>query len=160
MPSWTTPDLCDDHPDDVRVLAPGWLDFGGREAFAGPVVTIACFEDNSLVKALVEEDGRGRVVVVDGGGSLRKALLGDQIAEQLAAKGWSGLVISGAVRDVEVLRTLDLGVRALGSVPLRTAKRGLGDRDVPVTITGVRLAPGDHLYADATGIVVADHALT
>lgn len=156
---WTTPDLCDDHHDATRVLLAPWRTFGGREAFGGPVVTVACFEDNSRVKDLVGRPGEGRVIVVDGGGSLRRALLGDRLATQAVANGWSGLVVHGAVRDVEVLRTLDLGVQALAPSPVRTEKRGLGDVDVPVTISGVVITPGEHVYADANGVIVTPHAL-
>ncbi len=156
--SWTTPDLSDEHPG-LRVLAPVFRSFGGREAFSGEVVTLACFEDNSFVKSLAEEPGNGRVLVVDGGGSLRKALLGDQIAERYVANGWSGLVIHGAVRDVEILRTLDLGVMALASIPVKTEKRGLGDVGVPVTFAGTTVQAGDYIYVDASGILVAETQL-
>lgn len=152
---WSTPDLCDKHGDVLRVLPPDFTDFGGREAFCGPVVTVACFEDNSRVKELAAEPGHGRVLVVNGGGSLRRALLGDQIALRAADNGWSGMVINGAVRDVEILRTVDLGVRALGAAPRRTDRRGFGAVDVQVTIGAITVRAGDHLYADASGIVVA-----
>lgn len=157
--TFTTPDLCDEHGDDLRVLAPLFSDFGGKEIFSGPVVTVACFEDNSRVKELVSTPGEGRVLVVDGGGSVRKALLGDVLAANAVENGWSGLVINGAARDVEILRTLDLGVRAIAAIPVRTEKRGLGDVDVPVTFAGVTIHPGDHVYADANGIVVASGPL-
>ncbi|MDR1799918.1 MAG: ribonuclease E activity regulator RraA [Bifidobacteriaceae bacterium] len=149
----STPDLCDQFPDIVRVLAPGFINYGGREAFAGPATTVKCFEDNSLVKQLAAQPGHGRVMVVDGGGSLRRALLGDMIAADAARNGWAGLIINGAVRDVDVLRSLDLGIRALGAVPLRTQKRGLGDVDVPVEVGGVMVEPGDVVFADASGII-------
>jgi regulator of ribonuclease activity A len=136
------------------VLNAGFISFGGREAFAGPAQTVKCFEDNSKVKELAATPGQGRVLVVDGGSSLRRALLGDLIAAAAAANGWAGFVIAGAVRDVEVLRTLDLGVKALGSIPLKTDKRGLGDVGLPVSIGGVTVHPGDQVFADATGIVV------
>lgn len=152
---FTTPDLCDDHPDEVRVLAPLFRTFGGREAFSGPAVTVQCFEDNSRVKDLVGTPGEGRVIVVDGGGSTAKALLGDQLAQNAADNGWSGLVIHGAVRDVEILRTIDLGVQALSPVPLKTEKLGVGDVDVTVTFGGVTIEPGDWVYADANGVVVS-----
>ncbi|MEH3033206.1 MAG: ribonuclease E activity regulator RraA [Aeromicrobium erythreum] len=157
--TFTTPDLCDEHGDDVRVLAPGLVDLGGRERFHGPVRTVACHEDNSRVKEVLATPGDGHVLVVDGGGSLACALVGDLIAAGAVEQGWAGVVVSGAVRDVEVLRTLDLGVRALASVPRRSVRRGVGELDVPVVVQGVRIAPGDHLYADATGVVVAGHAL-
>lgn len=154
----STPDLSDANPD-LRVLAAGFRSFGGKEAFSGQVVTVSCFEDNSLVKELSTQPGEGRVVVVDGGGSLRKALLGDMIAEAYVKNGWAGLVIHGAVRDVEILRTLDLGVQALGSIPVRTEKRGLGDQDVPLAFGGISIRPGDFLYADLNGVVVSETAL-
>ncbi len=152
---FTTPDLCDDHPDQVRVLAPLLRTFGGREAFSGPAVTVQCFEDNSRVKDLVGTPGQGRVIVVDGGGSTAKALLGDQLAQNAADNGWSGLVIHGAVRDVEILRTIDLGVQALSPIPLKTEKLGVGDVDVTVTFGGITIEPGDWIYADANGVVVS-----
>lgn len=158
--SWTTPDLSDAHGASLRVLDPLFTSFGGREAFSGEVVTLSCFEDNSFVKSSAQEPGEGRVLVVDGGGSVRRALLGDQIAERFATHGWSGLVINGAVRDVEILRTLDLGVLALAAIPVRTEKRDLGDLGVPVTFAGITIRPGDHLYADANGVVVSEAPLT
>lgn len=153
---FTTPDLCDAHPDEVRVLAPILRTFGGREAFFGPAVTVACHEDNSRVKELVGAPGEGRVIVVDGGGSVSKALLGDILAQTAADNGWAGLVIHGAVRDVEILRTIDLGVQAMASIPLRTEKLGVGDVEVTVTFGGVTISPGDWVYADANGVVVAE----
>ncbi|ALX03432.1 ribonuclease E activity regulator RraA [Aeromicrobium erythreum] len=161
MTGWTTPDLCDDHfPDRVSVVQPGLLrGFGGREAFAGPVETVSCFEDNSRVKELVVQPGEGRVLVVDGGGSLRRALLGDLIAARYVENGWAGLVIHGAVRDAEVLRDLDLGVQALAPTPVRTERRGLGDVGVEVTFGGVTVRPGQWVYADATGVLVAEGRL-
>jgi regulator of ribonuclease activity A len=156
---WTTPDLCDAHPDRVRVLAPILHSYGGREAFCGEVVTLSCFEDNSLVKELGETAGRGRVLVVDGGGSVRKALLGDLIAARFAANGWAGVVINGAVRDVEVLRSTEIGIRALAAIPVRTEKRGLGDLGLPVTFAGVTIGAGEHLYADASGVIVTQRPL-
>lgn len=156
---FTTPDLCDAHPDDVRVLEPILRTFGGREAFFGPAVTVSCFEDNSRVKDLAGTPGEGRVIVVDGGGSVRKALLGDIIAQTAADNGWSGLVIHGAVRDIEILRTIDLGVQALASIPLKTEKLGVGDVGVDVTFGGLTIAAGDWVYADANGVVVASREL-
>jgi len=156
---FTTPDLCDDHPDEVRVLAPILRTFGGREAFFGQAVTVRCFEDNSRVKDLVGTPGEGRVIVVDGGGSTAKALLGDIMGQAAADNGWAGLVIHGAVRDVEILRTIDLGVQAIGSIPLKTEKLGVGDVGVDVTFGGVTITPGDFVYADANGVVVSATAI-
>lgn len=156
--SWTTPDLCDDHPD-VRVVDPVFRTYGGRPAFHGPVVTVRCFEDNSRVRELANTPGEGRVIVVDGGGSLRRALLGDQIAAAAARNGWSGLLIFGAVRDVDALEQTDLGVQALASHPMKTEKRGLGDVDVVITFAGVTFTPGDWLYADRNGVIVSPYPL-
>ncbi|MBS7458412.1 ribonuclease E activity regulator RraA [Coralloluteibacterium stylophorae] len=153
--AFTLPDLCDAHADAVRVMDPVFRDFGGRRAFHGRAVTVACFEDNSRIRDLVARPGLGRVLAVDGAGSLRRALLGDQLAQQALANGWSGLVIHGCVRDVEVLATLDLGVRALAAHPMKTEKKGLGEVDVPLAFAGVHIAPGEWIYADANGIAVA-----
>ncbi|PIE36787.1 MAG: ribonuclease activity regulator protein RraA [Gammaproteobacteria bacterium] len=118
-----------------------------------------CHEDNSLVKRCVGEPGQGRVIVVDGGASTRRALLGDMLAEQAASNGWAGLVINGVIRDVEVIANIDLGVFALGSVPLKTDKRDEGQRDITVEIAGVEVAPGDYIYADANGVLVSSKNL-
>ncbi|ADN75684.1 regulator of ribonuclease activity A [Ferrimonas balearica DSM 9799] len=153
------PDLCDAHPDVVRLFPPIFRQFGGKRIFHGPVVTLRCPEDNSLVREAVAEPGQGRVLLIDGGGLARRALLGDMLAEKAVANGWSGIVVFGYVRDVATLATLDLGVQALGAVPMKTEKRGLGDRDVVVEIDGIRIQPGDYLYADDNGVLVAPHAL-
>lgn len=155
-PAFTTPDLCDAHADRVEVAEPLFRSYGGRGAFAGRIVTVACFEDNSKVKELAAQPGDGQVIVVDGGGSMRCALLGDQIAAAAAANGWAGLLINGCVRDVDALGHLALGVQALGTHPRKTDKRGLGDIDVPVRFAGLRFVPGHWLYADLNGVIVAD----
>ncbi len=151
----STPDLCDQYGDGLSVLDPIFVGYGGRESFSGTCVTVKCFEDNSKVKALASTPGEGRVMVVDGGGSLRRALLGDMIAAQALANGWSGFIINGAVRDVDVLGGMDLGVFALSAHPMKTDKRDLGDIDVPVTFAGVTVHPGDFIAADNNGIVVS-----
>lgn len=155
----STPDLCDAHENVVAVLEPIFVNYGGRDAFGGEVVTVKCFEDNSLVKEQLATAGNGRVLVVDGGGSLRRALLGDMIAESAVKNGWSGVVIYGAIRDVDVIASLDLGVQALGAIPLKTEKRGIGDFNVPVRFAGVDIRPGNFLYADNNGIIISSHAL-
>lgn len=152
--SWTTPDLCDLHPD-VQVVEPLFRDFGGSRRFGGSIVTIRCFEDNSRVREQVGIDGRGKVLVVDGGASVRKSLLGDMLAELAASNGWSGLLINGGVRDVEALAALQLGVKALAATPMKTEKRGLGEVGVPVNFAGVDFVPGHWLYADANGAIVS-----
>ncbi|SDG99942.1 regulator of ribonuclease activity A [Pseudomonas flavescens] len=156
---YITPDLCDANPELVSVLEPMFSNFGGRDSFAGQIVTVKCFEDNSLVKAQAEEPGEGKVLVVDGGGSLRCALLGDMIAAKAASNGWEGMVIYGCVRDVDVLAQTHLGVQALASHPLKTEKRGLGDLNVVVTFAGVCFRPGEYVYADNNGIIVSPRAL-
>ena len=160
MPSMiVTPDICDASPD-VKVLEPLFLNLGGPDAFYGPVRTVKCFEDNSRVKEAVGEPGDGAVLVVDGGGSLRCALLGDMLAAKAADNGWAGIVVYGCVRDVDVLNDTALGVQAIGTHPRRSEKRGEGQRDVTVTFAGVTIAPGQWLYADNNGIVVASEELT
>lgn len=153
------PDLCDEFPELVQVVQPMFMTYGGRPTFSGEIVTVKTCEDNSRVKELLAEPGHGRVLVVDGAGSLRKALLGDMIAESAVQQGWSGVVLYGAVRDVHALGQLDLGVQALGAIPVRTARQGLGEVNVPVTFGGVTFSPGQFLYADRNGILVAPHAL-
>lgn len=155
---FSTPDLADEEPGARALLLP-WRDFGARTAFGGRAVTVKCFEDNSLVKELVQTPGDGRVIVVDGGLSLRRALLGDQLAAKAAANGWSGLVIAGVVRDVEILETIMLGIKALGCCPHKTDKRGEGQCDIPLDIGGATVNPGDHIYADRNGVLVSVEAL-
>ena len=160
---FATCDLCDSHKNDTsgdfRVLPPVFRDFGAVRVFSGPVATVKCFEDNSLVKAMVDSAGEGRVLVVDGGGSLRRALLGGNLGAAAARNGWAGVVIDGCVRDVAELATHQVGIRALASMPLPTEKRNEGQRDVAVQIQGVWVRPGDWLYADADGIVVSSQRL-
>lgn len=153
-----TPDICDAFPE-VAVVDPIFTNVGGQDAFAGPIRTVKCFEDNSMVKQAVAEPGDGAVLVVDAGGSYRCAMLGDMLAEQAAANAWAGIVIFGCVRDLDVLATLNLGIQALGSHPRKSEKRGEGQRDISVHIGGVNITPGQWLYADNNGILIADQQL-
>ncbi|GGY64277.1 ribonuclease E activity regulator RraA [Marinobacter zhanjiangensis] len=153
-----TPDICDDYPE-VQVVEPGFQNFGGVDAFGGEVVTVKCFEDNSVVKEQVGKPGNGCVMVVDGGGSKRAALLGDMLAEKAADNGWAGLIIYGCIRDVDVIRKTELGVQALGTHPRKTDKKGIGDLNVPVTFGGVTFKPGQYVYSDNNGIVVSEKKL-
>lgn len=153
------PDLCDDHPELVRVLDPIFSNYGGRKSFSGPIVTVKCFEDNSLVKSLSETPGYGRVIVVDGGGSLRRACLGDMLAGMAAENGWSGFVIFGCIRDVDEIGLIDIGVQAIGINPMKTVKRGAGEQLIPVNFAGVTIYPNDYLYADNNGVVVSNKPL-
>jgi regulator of ribonuclease activity A len=155
----SVPDICDEYFDRVRVLEPWFTDFGAKQKFSGEIVTVKCFEDNSLVKDLVGTNGRGRVIVVDGGGSMRRALLGALLAAEAAKNAWQGLLINGCVRDVEILQNIDLGIKALNSHPVKTDKRGEGRQDIAIEFGGVRIEPGQFLYADANGVVVADRDL-
>jgi regulator of ribonuclease activity A len=156
--AFSTCDLCDTHKGNTdgsfRVFPPVFRDYGKRIKFAGPIATVKCFEDNSLVKAALDTPGQGRVLVVDGGASLRRALVGGNLGAAGAKNGWAGVVVDGCVRDSAELAACDLGIRALALMPLPTEKRNEGQRDVPVQIQGVWVRPGDWLYADEDGIVV------
>ena len=155
---FATCDLCDAHKNEsvgkFRVLPPVFKNFGGNVKFSGSVVTVKCFEDNSLVKEAVDSAGAGRVLVVDGGGSLRRALLCGNLGAAAAKNGWAGVVIDGCVRDVAELASCNTGIRALAAMPLPTEKRGEGQREVAIQLQGVWVRPGDWLYADEDGIVV------
>ena len=126
----------------------------------GEIVTVKCHEDNSIVKEQVDQDGRGKVMVVDGGGSFRRALLGDMLAEKAAKNGWEGIIIYGCVRDVDVLAQTPLGIQALASHPMKTDKRGIGDLNITVSFAGVTFKPGEYVYADNNGIIVSPTALS
>jgi regulator of ribonuclease activity A len=164
--AFITCDLCDANENliaegTLRVLPPVFQHYGQRAAFSGQAVTVKCHEDNSLVKSILEgETGAGRVLVIDGGGSTRMALLGGNIAAAAAKNGWAGVVVFGAVRDAAELYGCAIGVRALALCPQRSVRRGQGVRDVTVSIAGVRVAPGDWVYADADGLILSDTALT
>lgn len=154
-----TADLCDAHPDAVRVATPGLLDFGGKSTFSGPVQTVRCYEDNTQVRAQLETPGEGRVLVVAGGGSRWCALLGGNLGVLARDNGWAGVVVDGCVRDVGELRPLAVGVRAWAACPRKSRKLGTGEVGVPVEAFGIRIQPGDHLWADADGLVVAERDL-
>jgi regulator of ribonuclease activity A len=158
MTTISTPDLSDAAPDVVAIELP-WRNYGQHRQFGGQAVTIKCHEDNSLLKELVEEAGHGRVIVVDGGGSARRALLGDMLAEKAATNGWAGVVINGVIRDVDEVGRTALGVQALGSCPVKSVKLGVGQRDIDLHIGGVVIAPGDYVYADNNGVIVSKRPL-
>lgn len=163
--SFVTCDLLDDHPDlDMQVVTPSldgkfFRSFGARKSFAGQIVTVKCFEDNSRVKELLATDGTGKVLVVDGGASMRCALMGDMIAESAVKNHWNGVVIYGCVRDVDAIAELDLGVHALASIPRKSNRQGVGEVDVTLHFGGVVFCSGDYIYADNNGIVVAKEKL-
>ncbi len=161
---FATTDLCDAHEDllnagRLRVLHPVFRPFGRRARFAGSLATVRCFEDNSMVRAALEGAGEGRVLVVDGGGSLRCALLGGNLARLAQDNGWAGVVVNGCVRDVAEINEYEIGVRALATHPRRSDRRGGGSRDMVVEIGGVRASPGDWCYADDDGILISDRRL-
>ena len=151
---FSTADLVDEHGEALQSCDLQLRQFGGRRRFHGPIRTVACFEDNALVRQVLSEPGDGAVLVVDGGGSLHTALVGDLIAGLAQANGWAGVVVHGAVRDTEALGGLDIGIKALGSNPRKSAKLAAGQVDVPVSFGGVTFRPGEHLYSDEDGVVV------
>jgi regulator of ribonuclease activity A len=156
---FTVPDICDDFLPQLQVLEPSFTAFGGRRNFFGEIVTIKCFEDNSIVKQTLGADGHGKVLVVDGGGSLRCALLGYLLGAMAAENGWQGILINGCARDVEILKTIDLGVNALNCHPLKSNKRNEGQLNIPVNFASASFLPGQYLYTDENGIVVAEKEL-
>ncbi|MCW4386246.1 ribonuclease E activity regulator RraA [Salinibacterium sp. SYSU T00001] len=151
---FTTADLYDQRGDELQSVSLQLLDLGGRARFSGPIRTVRCHRDNGLVKQLLNSPGEGAVLVVDGGGSLESALMGDLIASAAVENGWAGVVINGAIRDRAVVATLDLGVKALGSNPRKSAKDGEGEVDAPVEFGGVEFVPGRTLWSDEDGILV------
>ena len=154
-----TADLCDAHDDKLAVASPMFHSYGGRRAFGGPISTLKLFEDNSFVRKAVESAGNGRVLVIDGGASMRCALVGDQLAELAVRNGWAGIIVYGCIRDSKAIGGMDLGVFALGTHPRKTVKRNVGEVDVPVSFGGVSFVPGHHVYADEDGVVVSETAL-
>ncbi len=150
-----TADLMDDHAEQLEVAEPLFRDFGGRLAFEGPIYTLKAFEDNSLVREALAQPGHGQVLVVDGGGSLRCAMVGDNLAQLGIDNGWSGIVVFGCIRDSAIIKTLDIGLKALATCPRKSIKLGMGTTQVRVTFAGVTFAPGAYLYADEDGIVIA-----
>lgn len=157
---FATADLYDANEDKVQVALPMFADFGGALSFAGPMSTVKVHEDNTLVRQALEEKGAGRVLVVDGGESLRCALVGDMLAELGSDNGWHGIIVSGCIRDCAVIATIDIGVKAIGTNPRKSAKLNTGQRDIPVSFAGVTFTPGDYLYADEDGILLSKEPLT
>ena len=151
-----TSDLCDRYGDRLQVAEPLFRDFGGRAAFAGEIETVRVLEDDALVRRILEGEGRGRVLVVDGQGSFRSALIGGRLAALASANGWAGLIVNGCVRDVGEIAAVPLGVKALAACPRPPAKRGTGEQGVPVSFAGITFTPGDRVWGDPDGLVVAD----
>jgi regulator of ribonuclease activity A len=162
--SLATADLCDQHEELIRagrlrVVTPMFRSYGGKTAFSGRIATLKLFEDNSFVRKALEQPGDGRVLVIDGGGSMRRAIVGDQLAALGAKNGWQGIVAYGCIRDSAAIRDMDIGVFALATHPQKTDKKNIGEADIPVTFGGVTLHPGEWIYADGDGILVAEQAL-
>ena len=153
--SFTTPDLYDAHEKEVQVADPLFRSYGGAARFCGPIATLKLHEDNSLVRTALEEPGNGRVLVIDGGGSLRCALVGDQLAVLARKNGWAGIVVNGCIRDSVEIGNMDIGIKALNTNPRKSVKKGAGDRDIAVTFAGVTFRPGEFVYADEDGVLVS-----
>src|SRR5690606_8732682 len=160
MTKYVMPHWCAAYPELIQAVGPMVSNFGGRDSFGGEIVPVPCFEHHSTGKELVDIDGKGKVMVVDGGGSMRRALLGDMLAEKAAKNGWEGIIVYGCIRDVDVIMETDLGVQALGTNPLKTDKRNIGDVNVPVKFGGVVFVPGQFVYADNNGVIVSPQALS
>lgn len=157
--AFKTADICDDHAEEVQVADPVFRAFGRKLAFCGPAHTLRVFEDNALVRAELESAGAGRVLVVDGGGSVRCALVGDRLAALAVDNGWAGIVVFGAIRDSTEIDAMEIGLRALATNPRRSIKRGRGEVGVALSFASTTIAPGDWVYADADGVLVAPRAL-
>ena len=162
--NFSTCDLCDAHEDkfangSLQALPPVYRHFGKRSRYAGPARTLKVFEDNALVRSTLETPGEGKVLVVDGGGSLRSALVGGNLAKLAENNGWAGIIVHGCVRDTRELNECDIGVQALGTIPRRSARKGMGEREIAVSISGVLVHPGDMIYADEDGVLVSREPL-
>ncbi|MFT5132093.1 MAG: regulator of ribonuclease activity A [Gammaproteobacteria bacterium] len=157
--STATADLYDQFGDKIQVALPMFRDYGYRKIFNGTISTLKVHEDNALVRSALEEEGDGRVLVVDGGGSLRCALLGDMLAKIGLDNAWQGIIIYGCVRDSAIIAGMDIGVKALNTNPKKSIKKGIGERDIPVEFANVKFVPGDYIYADEDGILVANEKL-
>jgi regulator of ribonuclease activity A len=156
---FNTADLCDQFSEELQICEPIFRDYGGERSFCGRTATIKCFEDNSRVRDRVAERGEGRVLVIDAGGSLRRSVVGDLLARQAADNGWSGLLVYGCIRDSVAIDAMGIGLKALNTCPLKTDKRNEGQIDIPVRFAGATFHPGDWVYADADGVIVARRSL-
>jgi regulator of ribonuclease activity A len=156
---YNTSQLCDIYQDQVDVVEPMFSTFGGRPSFGGLVTTIKCFEANGIIRQIVKESGIGRVLLIDGGGSLRRALIDADIAATAADNGWEGIICYGSVREVDALADLDIGIQALASIPVGADDEEIGDSELPVNFGGVTFLPEDHIYADTTGVILSPEPL-
>ncbi|MCG7562172.1 MULTISPECIES: ribonuclease E activity regulator RraA [Pseudoalteromonas] len=156
---YSTSDLCDHFADAVDVLEPMFINFGGQSAFSGRIKTLKCFENNELINQVLQQDGTGQILLVDGGGSTRRALIDIELAELAMENNWQGIVVYGAVRHVEELEECDLGIQAIASIPVAADSQGSGEQGIPVNFAGVSFYDDDYLYADATGIIISAEEL-
>lgn len=156
---YNTSELCDIYTDLIDVLEPVFSNYGGRSSFGGKVVTVKCFENNGLIAELVNSDGTGKVLVIDGGGSTRRALIDINIAEQAAKNNWEGIVCFGSVRDVDALEDIDIGIQGLLSIPVGASSSDIGESDLAINFAGVTFLPDDHIYADNTGVILSPEPL-
>lgn len=157
--SKATADLFDKYGDQLQVATPMFRDYGAKFSFSGPISTLKVHEDNTLVRSALEEKGEGRVLVVDGGGSLRCALVGDLLARLGVDNGWQGILVYGCIRDTEIIATMDIGIKALNSNPRKSVKKGVGERDIAVEFANIKFVPGAYLYADGDGVLLANENL-
>lgn len=155
----STPDLCDEHGDEVQVAAPVLKHFGGVRQFGGAIATVKCFEDNSKVGEMLKADGKGRVLLVDGGASPRRSLLGDRLVTQAVENNWAGIIVYGYIRDVEDIETMPIGVMAMGTIPRKTCKRGEGRVNIDLDVAGLKASPGNYIYADGSGVILSEKSL-
>ena len=158
-PTFATADLSDDNEGAAQVLCLLLQSYGGKTRFCGPVSTVQCYEDNTLVRATLEEPGAGRVLVIDGGGSIRCALVGDKLARLAKENNWQGIIVNGCIRDTAAINKIDIGVKALGANPKKSQKKGAGTRDHPITFGAATITPGHWLYADADGVLLSEKEL-
>ncbi|QBG36667.1 ribonuclease E activity regulator RraA [Litorilituus sediminis] len=156
---YNTSELCDLYADLVDVVDPIFSNYGGRSSFGGKVVTLKCFESLGLIEQIIAADGTGKVLVIDGGGSTRRAIIDSKIAQAAESNGWEGIICYGSVRDVDALEDIDIGIQALVSIPVGANDQDIGDADVAINFAGVTILPDDHIYADNTGIILSPDAL-
>ena len=156
---YNTSALCDIYSEQVDVVEPMFSNFGGSASFAGQITTVKCFEDNGLIREVLEQDGVGRVLLIDGGGSLRRALIDAELASLAEENEWEGLVVYGCVREVDELEDMSIGIQALASIPVGAVSQSVGEVDVPVNFGGVTFIPEDYLYADNTGVILSQEPL-
>lgn len=159
MNTFATADLCDAHPDAVKVCTTNFRSYGKITAFHGPIHTLSVLDDNALVRSTLEGPGRGAVLVINGGGSMKRALVGDNLAKLAMDNGWAGIIVNAAIRDSAVIDTMNVGIKAVGTCPLRSDRDGIGEQDIATSFGGIIFRPDDWVYADADGVIVSTERL-